>query len=124
MLTPKKFEGLILKESLKDEKVLGLVNVVKTETWNVKNAEKNQPKVWHAIYVEGESEKANEVAETLSKALSSPGWYTNLSTDKHIFVIFPNKVFKYVTGDKEKREEAIKYGRKIGIPESQLDWKE
>jgi len=119
-----KFSGLVLEESLKDKSVLDTVTVTKTKTWNIKNAEGDQPKVWHAIFIEGPEEKAGEIADSLSRSLKSPAWYTNLSTPKEVFVIFPNKIFKYQKGDKVKREEAVKHGRTIGIPESQLDWSE
>ena len=119
-----KYIGLVLEESLKDKSVLDSVTVTKTETWNVGNAEGDQPKVWHAISIEGPQTKASEIAKMLSQSLKSPGWYTNLSTDSDFYVIFPDKVFKYPKGDQEKRSQAIEYGRKIGIPESQLDWSE
>jgi len=118
------FTGLVLQESLKDKKVLDLATITKTETWDVKNAEGDQPKVWHAISVEGPEEDAQNVAQVLGQSLKSPGWYTNLSTNKEVFVVFPDKVFRYTKGNKEKRNIAIKYGKKIGIPESQLDWSE
>lgn len=119
-----KYTGLVLEESLKDKSVLNSVTVVKTETWNVGNAEGNQPKVWHAVSIEGPQQEAGKISEMLSRSLKSPGWYTNLSTDSDIYVIFPDKVFEYQKGDQEKRNQAIEYGRKIGIPESQLDWSE
>lgn len=119
-----KFTGLVLEESLKDKSVLDDVTVVKTETWNVGNAEGDQPKVWHAISVEGPEEDAPNIAKILGQSLKSPGWYTNLSTNKEVFVVFPNKVFRYTKRNTEKRNIAIKYGREIGIPESQLDWSE
>ena len=120
-----KFAGLLLKESLKDKSVLDLIKITKTEIWNnVKNAEKNQPKNWTAIFFEfeGTEDEADIKSTILSKALKNV-WYLNFSNDEKIYIIFPdNKFYKYQKGDKEKMQEAINYGLKIGIPQSQLDF--
>jgi hypothetical protein len=41
-----------------------------------------------------------------------------------VYVIFPDKVFKYRKGDKVQRSAAREYGRSLHIPDSQLDWEE
>ena len=117
------FKGLLLKEGLKDESVLGLVRVTKTEMWDVKNAVDEQPEGWTAISFEGESDQADEVAQALSRAMK-PAWYANFSTETHAYVVFAGKVFKYVTGDARACAEAQAYAISAGIPESQVDWGE
>lgn len=99
-----KFTGLLLKESLKDASVLKLVKVTKTETWDVDKAADYQPKIWTAIYFEGKKSEADPVAKSLSLSLK-PRWYTNISTDTDVFVIFPGQVFKYTKGDTQKEKE-------------------
>lgn len=120
-----KFSGLLLKESLKDESVLNSVKITKTEAWNdIENATENQPKNWTAIFFEfeGTEDEADIKAEIMSRVLRRL-WYLNFSGNKKIYVVFPdNKFYKYQKGDKEKIQEAINYGLKIGIPQSQLDW--
>ena len=64
-----------------------------------------------------------EIEEELSRALK-PKWYVDCSTGTQMYVIFPGKVFKYARGDQEQRALAQDFGRKLGIPESQLDWGE
>lgn len=118
-----KFTGLLLKESLKDKSILDVIRVTKTETWDVDNAADFQPKIWTAIYFEGDENQADVIAEKLSQSLK-PRWYVNISTENNVYVIFPNKVFKYTKGDKQRRAEAIKYGQSLGIPDRQLDWGE
>jgi hypothetical protein len=117
------FSGLLLKESLQDDGVLALVRVTKTEMWDVRNAADWQPKRWTAISFEGESERADEVAQALSRAMK-PAWYANFSTATHAYVVFENKVFKYVKGDAQARAEAQAHALSVGIPESQVDWGE
>jgi hypothetical protein len=117
------FSGLLLKESLKDESILNLVRVTQTEVWGVQNAEDWQPEQWTAILFEGESNRADEIAQALSRAMK-PAWYANFSTEKHAYVVFAGKVFKYIKGDTQARIEAQAYALSAGVPESQIDWGE
>jgi hypothetical protein len=117
------FKGLLLLESLKDEGVLALVKVTKTEVWDVENAVDWQPKRWTAISFEGEIERADEVADTMSRAMK-PAWYANFSTETHVYVVFEGRVFKYVTGDAKARAEVQSHAIAVGIPENQVDWGE
>lgn len=119
-----KFAGLLLRESLKDLSILDLIQITKTETWNVGNAAELQPETWTAIYFEGNASQSDFIAEKMSGSLK-PSWYINFSTEaNNVYVIFPNKVFKYIKGDERARGDAIEYGRSLDIPEHQLDWKE
>jgi hypothetical protein len=115
------FKGLLLRESLKDEGVLDLVQVTRTEVWDVENAVDWQPKRWTATWFEGDDDRADEVAEALGRAMK-PAWYADFSTEAHVYVIFEDKVFKYVKGDTQARAEAQAYAISAGVPESQVDW--
>ena len=117
------FEGLLLRESLKDEGVLDSVRVTKSEVWDVDNAEGEQPERWTAIWFEGESERADEVAQALSRAIK-PAWYANFSTATHVYVVFEDRVFKYLKGAAPARAEVRSYAVSVGVPESQTDWEE
>jgi hypothetical protein len=118
-----RFTGLLLKESLQDERVLDLIEVIKTETWHIDNTADFQPNIWTALTFEGDENQADTIAEKMSQSLK-PRWYINISTEKHAYVIFLGKVFKYPKGDQLKRAEAENYARSLGIPESQIDWDE
>jgi hypothetical protein len=115
--------GLLLKESLNDTSILGLVHVTKTESWQVKNAAPYQPATWTALFFVAEEKQAEPLVEKMSQVLK-PQWYTSASTATHVYVVFPGKVFKYRKGDSVQRAEAQRYGRSIGVPDSQLDWGE
>lgn len=117
-----KYRGLLLKEGLKDESVLEMLTITKTEKWDVKNAEGGQPKQWTAIYFEVDRKKIDETAVYLSKALKPREWYLSMSAGDINFVVFPNKIFKYKKGDIVEKTNAVEYGKTIGIPESQLDF--
>jgi len=116
--------GLLLKESLQDENDLDLVRVTKTEVWDVTNAAPSQPEVWTALIFEAEEQRADEIAAAFSHALKPEGWYLNFSFDDQLYVIFPRKVFKYLRGNQRVHQQAIRFGRALNIPESQLDWGE
>ncbi|MFL7793603.1 MAG: hypothetical protein AB8I69_15785 [Anaerolineae bacterium] len=117
------FKGLLLLESLRDEGVLDLVKVTKIEVWDVENAVDWQPKRWTAISLEGESERADEVAEAMGQAIK-PAWYANFSTETHVYVVFEGRVFKYVKGDAKARAEAQSHAITVGVPGDQVDWGE
>ena len=118
------FEGLLLKESLRDVSVLARLHVIKTETWQVANAAPGQPPVWTAIFFEESAEDADAIAAALSRALNAEGWYVNGHTTTHAYVIFAGKVFKYPRGDTAQRTVVREYGLLAGTPESQLDWQD
>ena len=117
-------DGLILKESLEETSVLDSLRVTRTETWQVSNAAAYQPNTWTALSFEADERQAGALAAELSRSLKPLGWYINASTATDVYVIFPNKVFKYRKGDRARREEVKRYGLTVGIPESQLDWSE
>jgi hypothetical protein len=117
-------KGLLLYESLADISVLELLRITKTETWQVSNAAAYQPKIWTALSFEADDHQDDDIAEALSKALKTHGWYIDATTETSVYVIFPSKVFKYLKGAYSQREAAKEYARSIGIPESQLDWAE
>ena len=117
-------KGLLLEESLEDPGVLDLLRITRTETWQASNSAAFQPDTWTALSFEADERQAGALAAELSRSLKPLGWYINASTATDVYVIFPNKVFKYRKGDRVRREEAKRYGLTVGIPESQLDWSE
>lgn len=119
-----KTQGLVLKESLENASVLDQITITKTEVWHPKNAAPHQSKTWTATSFEIEEEKADNLAEKFSQVLKPKGWYISMSTNIWRWIIFPNKVFKYKKGDAKSREDAMKFGRGVDIPEAQLDWED
>jgi hypothetical protein len=112
------FRGIIIKESLLDELILDLIVIEKVEIWKAENRVVNQPKYWTAITFNANSE---EFTNELSKALKEE-WYVDLGNNIEKIIVFKNKVIKYKLGDLNGKQQAIDYCRKIGVPESQIDW--
>jgi len=118
------FTGLIIKESLPTDTKLSEVGlkIVKTEKWDTgERTAEFQPKIWHAIFVEGKEEKIDQIASKISQMIL-PKWYANISNATTEYIIFRGKIFKHIKGDRTDAAEAIEYGRSVGIPEHQLDW--
>ncbi len=118
-----RFEGLLIEESLKDERVLDHLQITRTEVWDAQGGAAFQPSIWTAIWFEGDACRADAVAEMLSQSLHAD-WYCNIATERHSFVVFGGRVFKYPRGDERGRAEAQAYGRTLGLPEKQLAWGE
>jgi hypothetical protein len=113
--------GLLLKESMADLGVLDRLNITQTETWHVTNAAELQPGVWTAVSFEVSDVDADTIVAELSRALK-PQWYIDARWAEWVFVIFPQRVFKYRRGDRAGKAAAQEHALASGIPPSQIDW--
>ncbi len=104
------FKGIIIENSLTDKSILKDLDIEKT--W--------QEGDWVLHSVKIEKEKLLD----LSKVLDDGPWYIHLwETGKdEIRVIFKDKIVTISSTDKSTWQEAISYGKSIGIPEEQLDF--
>ncbi|MET8208337.1 hypothetical protein ABZT51_20180 [Streptomyces sp. NPDC005373] len=120
-------EGVLIAESLQTgAKLTGVpLQITKLTRIEVTNAGDDQPRLWTLLDFAAEESEAQHLADQLASCLSSSGgWYTDFHTPSDTFVIFANKVFSYPRGQAEGRREAQDYGRSVGIPEQQLDWRD
>lgn len=70
-------------------------------------------------------EQVDELASAISVALrETGGWYCDLRSDDESIVVFSGRIFRYPRGDDFGRREAVEYARRVGVPESQIDWPE
>jgi hypothetical protein len=83
-----------------------------------------QPGVWTLVTFTADEKCADVIAERFSAALDGPGWYIDFHTETEVFVVFPNRVFRYARGDWAGRSAAADYARAGGVPDAQLDWDE
>ena len=120
------FRGDIIEESLGNKDVLKKVKIVSTRVEEV--TEKHRTpwlKQWTLHFVEVSPEKAEEVAEDISKSLDTRhqgSWYADFKNETKHYIIFPNKVFFIDRTSKEQYEEAREYGISLGIPEHQVNF--
>ncbi|MEU6252538.1 hypothetical protein [Streptomyces sp. NPDC047043] len=84
-----------------------------------------QPQLWTLVEWEADGEDVAGLARAIADTLeSADGWYADFTAGDERVVVFAGKVFRYRRGDEAGRAEAVAYGRTVGTPEHQLDWKE
>lgn len=116
--------GVIIEESLEDKSILKEIKIIKTKVEQVTDKHKTPwIKHWTLHSVEIPENKAEEIANKISKSLDSKhNWYADYKNNKFHFIIFRNKVFKIERTSKEQYDKAKYYGISIGIPSYQVDF--
>ncbi|MER5757191.1 hypothetical protein [Streptomyces sp. NPDC002088] len=77
------------------------------------------------VEYETDTNDVTGLAEALAASLEAEkGWYSDFADGDVRVVVFAGKVFRYRRGDETGRADAIAYGRSVGTPEHQLDWRE
>jgi hypothetical protein len=90
---------------------------------DVDGAVEGQPPVWTFVDFAAPDERTDEVAQRLSEVLlAEGGWYADMDAGEDKIVVFAGTVFRYARGDAAGRERAREHGRRVGVPEHQLDW--
>ncbi|MCX4705174.1 hypothetical protein [Streptomyces sp. NBC_01373] len=89
------------------------------------SATDGQPRLWTFVEWESDADDVAGLADALADVLEpANGWYADFTAGDEQVVAFAGTVFRYRLGDEAGRAEAIAYGRSVGTPEHQLDWKE
>ena|SRR5690349_6483426 len=118
--------GRIIVESLRvgsELRIPGLVTTWISRQDVSSSTAPHQPPVWTLLDFEVPDDQYDALVGALSGALATDqGWYADFRAGDDHVVVFPGRVFRYREGDPAGRAEAVEYGRKEGIPESQLDW--
>jgi hypothetical protein len=119
-------EGTLIAESLRTGiDLTGIPLTIRSiDRIDAADASGDQPSRWTLLAFTGRDEHAELLADRLAAALAGLGWYVDFHTDGDVFVVFPNRTFRYAHGDTSGRAEAADYGRANGVPDSQLDWAE
>lgn len=82
-----------------------------------------QPPVWTLLEIEAEDDAADTLALLLSQSLlAEGGWYADFAVGGDHVVVYADRIFRYTAGDRTGRAQAEGYGRRMGVPDSQLDW--
>jgi hypothetical protein len=118
-------DGTLIMESLRTGTSLeGLaLTVRKISRYRAQGSTPSQPGIWTVLDFEADEAGADGLARAFADVLEEgPGWYLNFQSPTASFVVFPGKIFRYPRGDAAGRADAQAYGRRLGIPEPQLDW--
>jgi hypothetical protein len=117
----KTYKGVIIKESLENNRILKDIKIIKTNVEKV-TEEHQTPhlKQWTLHTISIPENKAKEIAENISKYIKNE-WYADFKSKTMHYIIFRNKVF-HIKRTKEEYAKVKKYGLTLGIPIYQLDF--
>ena len=107
------YKGIIIEESLEDNRILNKLNIIKFEI----TKEENPQDRWHLYTV-----KVFDKEISLLSNIIKNKWYMHFWKNKKVIVIFKNKKFELEYNNKESWKPAIEYGLSLGIPLEQLDF--
>ena len=107
------YKGMIVEESLEDNRILNGLRVVDFEI----SDDDNPADRWRVYTVLA----SDEDIEKLSNSIKSR-WYMHFWNERNIVVIFRDKKFEFNYDDKSTWKDVTEYGLSIGIPEEQLDF--
>jgi len=117
-------QGTLIAESLRVGADLANLELTvrKISRYRASGTTPDQPDVWTVFDFEADETGAETLADRFAAALDEPGWYVNFESPGENFVVFPGRVFRYPRGDEAGRTQAQAHGRRLAIPEQQLDW--
>lgn len=120
------YSGVIIEESLEDKAVLRELTISKTEVEKV-TAEHKTPwvKQWTLHSFEVPEDRADTVAEKIAKSLDAAkkhAWYADFKNSQFHYIIFRDKVFKIDRSNNAQYQDAVTFGKSLGIPDYQLDF--
>ncbi|EKE29077.1 MAG: hypothetical protein ACD_2C00234G0004 [uncultured bacterium (gcode 4)] len=108
------YKWAIIEESLTDKDILSDIQVLETEI----TPDIDPEDVWHIHTVMMTEENIFKLAEYLKPAK----YYAHFWSRDDMFVVFPNKVFKLDSDNKDSWKDAIDFWLSIDIPLEQLDF--
>jgi len=120
------YDGVIIEESLDNKDVLKIVKILKTKIEMV-TPRMNTPhlKQWTLHTVEIPEEKADEIAQEISRSLKlKEEWYADYRNNQYHFIIFREKIFKVNRRSSFEYEKVKEYGISLGIPAHQVNFTE
>lgn len=120
------FKGVIIEESLGDKSILKSIKILSTKVEEVTEKHKTPwLKQWTKYSIEIPEEKADEIAQEISKSLDyshGSAWYADFKSDQYHYIIYKNKIFKVDRSKPEEYQAATDYGISLGIPDYQVDF--
>lgn len=115
------YQGVIIKESISDENILDFISINKVEVWKTND----KPKYWTVLFY---TSKQKDFPELLSKVIISNdkigSWFADMKSDNIKIIVFRDKVLKYQIGNAAEKKQVCEECRKLGIPDSQMNWEE
>lgn len=116
------YEGLIIKESIEDERIIDLLEIHKVELWKTGG----KPCYWTAMSFTSHHQ---DLPERLSKAMiakdeDNENWFVDFKSGAVKYIVFRNEILKYAIGDQEGKSKVCDRCLELGIPKEQMQWSE
>lgn len=117
-------DGTLIAESLRVGTDLDnlKLTVRKISRFRAQGTTPDQPDIWCVLDFDADEADAEDLAQAFAGALAEPGWYVNFQSPEESFIVFPGRIFRYPRGDAAGRADAQAHGRRLGVPDPQLDW--
>ena len=117
-------DGTLIAESLRVGTNLDnlKLTVRKISRYRAQGTTPDQPDIWCVLDFDADEADAEDLAQAFAGAIGQPGWYVNFQSPAESFIVFPGRIFRYPRGDAAGRAEAQAHGRRLAIPDPQLDW--
>ncbi len=116
------YEGVLIKESLADDRVIDLLRVHKIELWDTGGT----PKYWTALIF---SSDRGDFPQLIAKALRNSSdqggrWFVDFKTNHEKYIVFRDRILKYRIGNQSEKEKVCDVCRELGISDDQMHWAE
>ena len=115
------WKGVVIKESLENESLLGLVKIIRSRKTTLEN--EDQRGFLTFLNVEIEDENKNSFVKKAC-SLIKDRFYIHIVKESKMTVIYKGRVFEFSARDINELEEARNYGLSIGIFKEQMPFEE
>lgn len=115
------YEGILIKESIADDRIIDFMNVHKIELWDTGG----KPKYWTALFFTSDKENFPEqISRAMLSGSDGKNWFVDFKADNEKYIVFQDKILKYQIGNQKEKEYVCNECRKMGISDEQMNWPE
>ena len=119
---PELYEGILIKESIADDRIIDYLTIHKIELWDTGGT----PKYWTALFFTSDKKDFPEQISKvmLSDPVTNENWFVDFKADNQKYIVFKDKILKYQIGNQAEKEAVCIECRKSGISDEQMNWPE
>lgn len=119
---PELYEGILIKESIADDRIIDYLTIHKIELWDTGG----KPKYWTALFFTSDKKDFPEQISKvmLSDPVTNENWFVDFKADNKKYIVFKDKILKYQIGNQAEKEAVCIECRKSGISDEQMNWPE
>ncbi len=116
------YEGVLIKESIVDDRIIDYLNIHKIELWNTDG----KPKYWTVLFFTCDR---RDFPEQISKVMRSDpatneNWFVDFKAGNEKYIVLKDRILKYQIGNRTEKEAVCNECRKLGISNEQMNWPE